>query len=109
MLPGKTGVARLAAAYPHAVVVPMALVGTRDVMRPQHDKWPRLYRKFSVNTGDGITWLDWLGSASGGAMTPASLDELANSDDHEIRAELSRLFRKFTDQLMASMAALGAP
>jgi 1-acyl-sn-glycerol-3-phosphate acyltransferase len=109
MLPGKTGVARLAAAYPHAVVVPMALVGTRDIMRPQHDKWPRLHRQFSVNTGVGVTWFDWLGSASGGAMTPASLNELAESDDHEIRAELSRLFRRFTDQLMASMAALGAP
>jgi 1-acyl-sn-glycerol-3-phosphate acyltransferase len=109
LLPGKTGVARLAAAYPHAVVVPMALVGTRDLMRPQHDKWPRLYRKFSVNAGQGVTWFDWLGSASGGAMTPATLEELAKSEDHEIRAELSRLFRKFTDQLMASMAALGAP
>ena len=102
LLPGKTGVARLAAAYPHAVVVPMALVGTRD-------QWPRLYRKFSVNAGQGVTWFDWLSSASGGAMTPATLEELAKSEDHEIRAELSRLFRKFTDQLMASMAALGAP
>ncbi|MDP7394564.1 MAG: lysophospholipid acyltransferase family protein, partial [Candidatus Poseidonia sp.] len=36
LLPGKTGVARLAAAYPHAVVVPIALVGTRDVMTPRY-------------------------------------------------------------------------
>ena len=109
LLPGKTGAARLAAAYPHAVVVPVALVGTRDVMRPQHHKWPRLYRKFAVNTGEGVTWIEWLGSPSGGAMTPATLHALSKSEDHEIRAELSRLFRKFTDQLMASMAALGAP
>ena len=109
MLPGKTGVARLAAAYPHAVVVPMALVGTRTIMRPQHDKWPRLHRKFGVNAGTGVTWHEWLSSPSGGGMTPASLHALAKSEDHEIRAELSRLFRKFTDQLMASMAALGAP
>ena len=60
LLPGKTGVARLAAAYPHAVVVPIALVGTRDIMQPQHHKWPRLYRRFDVNAGEGVAWLQWL-------------------------------------------------
>ena len=37
----KTGVARLAAAHPEATVIPLALVGTREVMEPQHHKWPR--------------------------------------------------------------------
>ena len=109
LLPGKTGVARLAAAYPHAVVVPIALVGTRNVMQPQHHKWPRLYRHFDVNAGEGVTWLQWLGSTSGGNIGPEALQALAQQDEHEVRAELARLYRSFTDQLMASMAALGAP
>ena len=109
LLPGKTGVARLAAAFPQAVVVPLALVGTRDIMQPQHHKWPRLYRRFDVNAGSGVTWLQWLASSNGGNMNAAGLRALAQQDEHEIRAELARLYRSFTDQLMASMSALGAP
>ncbi len=109
LLPGKTGVARLAAAYPHAVVVPLALVGTRGVMQPQHHKVPRLWRRFEVNATKGVTWLEWLASERGGNHSPASLLTLSEAEDHEIRAELSGLFRKFTDQLMATLAAAGAP
>lgn len=109
LLPGKTGVARLAAAYPHATVVPVALVGTREVMQPQHHKWPRLYRRFDVNAGVGVSWLQWLGAEQGGNMTPAMLESLGKAEEHEIRSELARLYRAFTDQLMASLSALGAP
>ena len=109
LLPGKTGVARLAAAHPTAVVVPVALVGTRGIMQPQHHKWPRLWRRFTVNAGEGITWLEWLGHQDGGAMTPQSLVAFAGMEDHEVRSELAVLYRRFTDQLMASLKNLGAP
>ena len=109
LLPGKTGVARLAAAHPRAVVVPVALVGTRDVMQPQQHKFPRLWRRFNVNAARGVTWLEWLASEQGGNQTASSLLSLAKSDEHEIRAELSRLYRQFTDQLMGTLAASGAP
>jgi 1-acyl-sn-glycerol-3-phosphate acyltransferase len=109
LLPGKTGVARLAAAYPHAVVVPLALVGTREVMQPQHHKFPRLWRRFDVNAAKGITWIEWLASEQGGNQSASALVELSKADEHEIRAELSRLYRRFTDQLMGTLAATGAP
>lgn len=109
LLPGKTGVARLAASYPDAVVVPIALVGMRNLMTPQFHKWPRLYRRFGVNAGVGVTWLTWLGSKDGGGATASDLLALAKGDEHTIRAELARLYRKFTDQLMGSLSALGAP
>jgi 1-acyl-sn-glycerol-3-phosphate acyltransferase len=109
LLPGKTGVARLAAAYPDAVVVPIALVGTRNIMQPQHHKWPRLHRRFCVQAGEGITWMDWLGHPEGGGMTADELEGLANKGEHEIRSALASLYRLFTDQLMASLSALGAP
>lgn len=109
LLPGKTGVARLAAAHPDAVVVPIALCGTRNVMQPQHHKWPRLWRRFTVNVGEGISWLTWLADAGGGNMTAAKLQTLAQQEEHEIRSVLAGLYRTFTDQLMASLGALGAP
>lgn len=109
LLPGKTGVARLAAAYPRAVVVPLALVGTREVMQPQRHKWPRLWRRFNVNAAPGVTWLEWLASEDGGNQSTSSLLALSKAEDHEIRAELARLYRHFTNQLMGTLAASGAP
>ena len=109
LLPGKTGVARLAAAYPDACVVPIAIRGARDFMMPKEHKFPRIWKPLSVNAGVSISWHTWLGHQSGGNHTLASLTELAQRDEHEIRAELAHLYRKFTDQLMGSVSALGAP
>ena len=109
LLPGKTGVARLAAAHPKAVVVPIALNGTRNIMQPSYHKWPRLHRRLDVNAGQGITWLEWLAHPEGGAATSEHLIEWAAMEEHEIRSHLANLYRKFTDQLMASLASLGAP
>ena len=109
LLPGKTGVARLAAAYPETRVVPLALIGAREIMQPQNHKWPRLWRRLSIVSGKQVKWLEWLEHENGGGYTVEKLERLANQEEHEIRAELARLYRKFTDQLMASLAALGAP
>ena len=108
LLPGKTGVARLAASYPNAVVVPIALLGTRNVMKPQEHKAPRLWRPISLSAGQGITWIKWLQDPHGGNIQPQQLTELANQEEHEIRAYLAALYRKFTDQLMGSISGLGA-
>lgn len=109
LLPGKTGVARLAASYPNSVVIPIALMGTRQCMQPQHHKFPRLWKKLNFHAGEGITWLQWLADPAGGDMNSDSLSAIAQGEDHEIRAALAKLYRKFTDQLMGSIAALGAP
>ena len=109
LLPGKTGIARLAASYPTANVVPIALVGTREMMAPQKDKLPKIWRSVGVNYGQKITWFDWLQSKDGGAMTPESIEQLAMLDDHEIKSAIAKLYRKFTDQLMQSISSLGAP
>jgi 1-acyl-sn-glycerol-3-phosphate acyltransferase len=109
LLPGKTGVARLAASYPNSVVIPIALMGTRQCMQPQHHKFPRPWKKLDFHAGEGITWLQWLADPAGGDMSSDSLSAIAQGEDHEIRAALAKLYRKFTDQLMGSIAALGAP
>jgi len=109
LLPGKTGVARLAASYPEAVVIPISLNGTRDMMAPQKHKLPRLWKKIKVDFGKGVTWLEWLGDPNGGNTTADDLHSLKNQKEHEIKAKLASLYRKFTDQLMATIQHLGAP
>lgn len=109
LLPGKTGVARLAASYPHTVVIPIAIIGSRDMMKPQAHKLPRLHRRVDFNAGEGVTWYQWLVDSNGGNQTAESLNQLSQKEEHEIRAELAALYRQFTDQLMGSMQGLGAP
>jgi 1-acyl-sn-glycerol-3-phosphate acyltransferase len=109
LLPGKTGVARLAASYPDTVVMPISLNGTREMMAPQIHKLPRLWKPIKVDIGKGITWLEWLEDPKGGNTSAADLKALKNQEEHEIKAKLATLYRKFTDQLMASIKHLGAP
>lgn len=109
LLPGKTGIARLAASYPDAVIVPIALTGTRNMMKPQDHKVPRLWKSIGLSAGTGITWIQWLEHENGGGMTSEQLIGLSEMEDHEIRSSLAQLYRKFTDQIMSSIAALGAP
>lgn len=109
LLEGKTGVARLAASYPTSTVIPIAMRGTRQMMQPNVHKIPRLHRPLSLHIGKGVTWLEWLEHELGGNMNVENLQILATKDVPEIRSTLSSLYRRFTDQLMGSLAALGAP
>ena len=109
LLPGKTGIARLAASYPDTVVVPMALTGTRNMMKPQDHRAPRLWRPIALSAGQGLTWIEWLKDPNGGNTNAQQLLQLSTKEEHEIRASLALLYRKFTDQIMGSISALGAP
>ena len=109
LLPGKTGVARLAASYPDTVVIPISLNGTREMMAPQKHKLPRLWKPIRVDVGKGITWIEWLQDSKGGNISVKELKSLKNKEEHEIKAQLASLYRKFTDQLMATIKHLGAP
>ena len=109
LLPGKTGIARLAASFPTAKVIPIALVGTREMMSPQKDKFPKFWRSVEVNYGRSITWFEWLVNDKGGAMTANKITQISKLEEHEIKTEIAKLYRKFTDQLMQSMTSLGAP
>jgi hypothetical protein len=78
-------------------------------MKPQEHKVPRLWKPISLSAGQGITWIEWLQDPNGGDIKVQQLTELADREEHEIRAYLSSLYRKFTDHLMGSISALGAP
>ena len=109
LLPGKTGIARLAASFPHSYVVPIALQGTRQMMAPQSDKLPKLWKPIKINYGKKISWLEWLSSSEGGDMSTEQIKAMAKLEKHEIKSSIAALYRKFTDQLMASIGKLGAP
>ena len=79
------------------------------MMEPQKHKIPRLYKRITIQTGEGVTWYQWLTDVNGGNQSAASLKELAEREEHEIRSELASMYRRFTDQLMGSILALGAP
>ncbi len=109
ILPGKTGVARIAASMPNVPVIPIAHKGTREIMAPKTDKFPKVWKGASFNFGMPITWLEWLGDSKGGRQSVESLTELSKQPEEEIRSTHAKLCRKFTDQLMQSLVALGAP
>ena len=105
LLPGKTGFARLSAAYPNVPVIPIALTGTRKFMKPSVHKFPRLWRRVGISYGKPITWWEWLE-----ANTDVSeLQALANKEDHEVKSALAAMFRRFTDEFMEMIRVQGAP
>ena len=105
LLPGKTGVARLAASMPNTPVMPIAIKGSREMMIPQKHKLPRLWKKVELNYGEGTTWHQWLESN-------VEIDELkaiSEMDEPNERTAMAKLFRRFTDDLMSNISQLGAP
>ena len=109
LLEGKTGVARLAATVPHATVIPVALVGTRDMMQPGAHKFPRFWRRVHITIGRGTTWGTWLSHPSGAGLADDEVVAMAAMSDDELDSKMAVLQRQFTDQLMASLKHLGAP
>ncbi len=105
LLPGKTGFARLAAAYPEVPVVPIGLSGTRDFMTPSKHKLPRLWRRVGISYGKPVTWWDWLEKRA----DLSDLQALADKEDHEVKAALATMYREFTDEFMERIRGQGAP
>ncbi len=105
LLPGKTGIARLSASYPDVPVVPIAINGTREMMKPNKHKLPRMWKKISLSYGKPITWMEWLSEN----YSVEDLLALADKDDEAIKNKLSEMFRNFTDQFMELLKSQGAP
>ena len=105
---GKTGVARLAARFPEVPVVPMAIIGARNVMAPGSAIVNPL-AKVQVNIDNPITFGNWLGDPEGGSMSDDDVSKIAELDEHGQRSMMKSHYRKFTDQLIENLRILGAP
>ncbi len=105
---GKTGVARLASSHPDVPVFPIAIVGARDVMAPR-DKIIRFWKPVDVTFGESITWNQWIVHPKGGAQDEESMRIIIDSNKEEQRELMRILYRRFTEQVLGTLAALGAP
>ena len=105
---GKTGVARLAASHPDAPVHPAAIIGARQVMAPG-DKIIHFGKRVEVTYGEGITWNEWVVHPNGGAQDEVSIRTIIDENEEDRRESMGKLYRKFTNQVIGTLAALGAP
>jgi len=105
---GKTGVARIAASYPDISIIPMCIIGSRDMMAPG-DNIIRIWKKISVKIDEPITFNQWIMHEDGGSMSENKILEIIDSNDEDRNEKMRFLYRKFTDQLMENLKQLGAP
>jgi 1-acyl-sn-glycerol-3-phosphate acyltransferase len=105
---GKTGVARLAAKFPHIPVIPMTIIGSRDFM-PPGAKFPSLWKRVEVIVDDPITFGDWAAHTDGGGINDDDVASMVGLSDEVRNDAMRRLYRSFTDQIIETMRARGAP
>ncbi len=105
---GKTGVARLAARFPLVPVVPITIIGAREFM-PPGSSFPRLSKRVEVIVDDPITFAEWIAHSDGGGMDDDQVASMIELPDEGLNEAMRRLFRGFTDQIIETMRARGAP
>ena len=69
----------------------------------------RITTPLTMSVGNGVTWREWIHHPKGGALSESDLQEIVDSEQDKRDQKMSALFRRFTDQLMGSLSALGAP
>ncbi len=105
---GKTGVARLAASFPDIPIVPICIIGSREVMPPGAN-FIRFWKAIDIHIGVPVTFGEWLVSNDGGDFSKSQLETLGSADEHGRSMIMKSLYRKFTDQLMRTIEEMGAP
>ncbi len=108
MQKGKTGVARLAVTFPDVPIHPVAILDTHKMLKPG-SKMFRITTPLTMSVGEGITWREWIHHPRGGDLSEFELQQILDSEEEARNQKMATLFRRFTDQLMGSLSALGAP
>ena len=106
--PGKTGAARLAAKFPLTPVVPISIKGARNFMKPG-SLMIKPWKRIDVHIGKSITFAEWLSNPSGGDLDDSKIEGILSKDEDEKRAEMKKIYRKFTDQIIETLRLNGAP
>ena len=108
MQKGKTGVARLALTFPDVPIYPVAILDTHKMLKPG-SKMFRITTPLTMSVGKGITWREWIHHPNGGNLSESEIQQIVDSEQELRDQQMATLFRRFTDQLMGSLSALGAP
>jgi len=105
---GKTGIARLAASHPNVIIIPVVCEGTREFMKPNSHKFPRIWKPITIHFGKQVTWKEWIHHEKGGNLDDDGIRLLSNEEKHIQKQKLSILYRRFTDQFMMTLKEMGA-
>ena len=106
---GKTGIARIAAAFPDVPVIFCGIKGSREILAPGEPFLPRFWKKTELRFSSTITWNEWAGHEKGGGLTDSEINNMGKLSEEKLHDKKRLLYRKFTNQTIATIAALGAP
>jgi 1-acyl-sn-glycerol-3-phosphate acyltransferase len=106
---GKTGIARIAAAFPDTPVVFCGINGAREILAPGEPFLPKTWKRTELKFASPITWNEWASHENGANLDDEAVTEIEGMSDENQREELGKLYRQFTNQSIATIAALGAP
>ena len=98
----------MAARFPHASVVPICIRGARKFREPGKARLT-LFTPIEVEFGEPITFSKWITSSKGFNLTEAEIIQIFDSKPEKIQQTMGELYRRFTDQLMATLKNMGAP
>ena len=73
------------------------------------EKIIRFGKRVDVTFAEGITWNEWVVDPNGGAQDEESIREIIEADEQGREVLMRVLYRRFTNQLMGTLSALGAP
>lgn len=107
--PAKTGFARLAALFPDVPIVPVTLsIGARDFM-PPGTILPRPWKRIDLIVDDPITFSEWAAHPDGGSIDDSWVVSMKDQGTEYRQREMRIMYRKFSDQLVNTLAMRGAP
>jgi hypothetical protein len=86
----------------------MTIIGSRDFM-PPGAKFPSLWKRVEVIVDDPITFGDWAAHTDGGGINDDDVASMVGLSDEARNDAMRRLYRSFTDQIIETMRARGAP
>jgi hypothetical protein len=86
----------------------MVMIGTREMMEPRK-KTIRPWKRVEVNVDEPINFGQWACEPQGGGMSDDEVVRIVNLDEERRREEMSKLYRRFTNQLIETMRQMGAP
>jgi len=106
---GKTGIARIAAAFPYTPIVFCGINGAREILAPGEPFLPRTWKRTELKFASPITWNEWAGHPDGANLDDEKIAKIEAMSEEKQRQELRKLYRQFTNQSIATIQALGAP
>ncbi len=106
---GKTGIARIAASFPDVPVIFCGIKGSREILAPGEPFLPKFWKRTELRFSTTITWNEWVEDKNGGGITDSEVKKMSKLSEEKLHEKRRQLYRKFTNQTIATLAALGAP